>query len=113
MTMTWLRHVVVIRSHGAATRDCAICQQHKAEGHDTEVVVEGAQVLPNVVGDAVCVEAEEQLLAEDRGEREGNVAKKTQAWAGKGVRGGAGCRRGGCRACQRAGVRRGKRLGRT
>ena len=33
-------------------------------------------MLPNVVKDAIRVEAEEQWLAEDRGEREGDVAKE-------------------------------------
>jgi hypothetical protein len=33
-------------------------------------------VLPDIVGDAGRVEAEEQLLAEDRGEGQGHVAKK-------------------------------------
>jgi len=47
-----------------------------AEDADTDGVVEGAQVLPDIVGDAGRVEAEEQLLAEDRGEGQGHVAKK-------------------------------------
>ena len=41
--------------------------------------------LPNVVKNAIRVEAEEQLLAEDRGEREGDVDKEhkrglAEAW---------------------------------
>ena len=55
------------------------------EDAGTDGVVEGAQVLPNVVKDAIRVEAEEQLLAEDRGEREGDVDKEhkrglAEAW---------------------------------
>ena len=68
-----------------------------AEDADTDGVVEGAQVLPDIVGDAGRVEAEEQLLAEDRGEGQGHVAKKHKG----GVR---------CSPCRRAGVRLGMLL---
>ena len=43
---------------------------------DTDRVMEGTEVLPDVIGDAVLVEAEEELLAENGGEGEGNVPEK-------------------------------------
>ena len=43
---------------------------------DFEVEVEGAEVLPDGVGDAVVVEEEEELFAENAGEGEGDVAEE-------------------------------------
>ena len=43
---------------------------------DADGVVQGAKVLPDVVGDPIGVEAEEELLAKDRREGKGDVAEK-------------------------------------